>query len=114
MISNFSVVPEGFMKKDPRNLPYHFPSMPIVKYAKIMNRYNYYYALKAAEEVAHKNGYILLPTSCMHWQRRAHFTEMNRNIKVGNYSFFMMKIEELTKSEQQKLEKYLDELNESA
>ncbi|WP_458414523.1 hypothetical protein ACNQFZ_06560 [Schinkia sp. CFF1] len=113
MIS-ISVVPETFLEKDPRNLPYHFPNFPIVKYAKIMNDFNYYYALKAAEEVAHKSGYFLLPTSCMHWQRKGQFTELNRKIKIGNYSFFMMKEEELTKSERQKLERYLEELHEIA
>ncbi|HHY72279.1 MAG TPA: hypothetical protein GX497_03460 [Bacillus bacterium] len=111
---NISVVPKKFSENDPRSLPYHFPNFPIVKYAKIMNEYNYYYALKAAEEVANKNGFFLLPTSCMHWQRKAKFTEMNRKIKVGNYTFFMMRENELTESERQKLERYLEELNESA
>lgn len=107
----YSLVPSDFREKDPRNLPYHFPSIPVVKYAKLMQEFCYFAQLEAAENAAKKAGFILLPFNCMHWQRRKQFTE-ERKIKIGKYSFFMMKVNELTDSERTKLDDYLEELHE--
>ncbi|GEL76573.1 hypothetical protein [Tenuibacillus multivorans] len=103
-----SILPKDYREKDPRQLLYHFPNMPIVKYAKMMQRYSFNHALAVAEDVAHKNGYILIPYDCMHWQRKQRFVD--RRVKIGRKSFFMMKDHELTRSERSKLEDYLREL----
>jgi|SRR5690625_313484 len=105
-----SILPPKYKKRDPRQLLYHFPNMPVVKYAKMMQKYSFNHALAVAEDVAHKNGYILIPYDCMHWQRTQRFSD--RRVKIGRNSFFMMREKELTKSERIKLQIYLEELNE--
>ncbi len=108
-MQHFSVVPVKYKDKDPRALVYHFPSMPIVKFAKLMAQFTYYKQLEVAEDLANRQGYILLPFNCMHWQRRGQFPE--RKVKIGRNSFFMMKITELTKSEEIKLKDFLYEVH---
>lgn len=108
-LKEYSVVPRRFKAKDPRALLYHFPSLPIVKYAKLMQKYSFNQALEAAEGVAHYSGYLLLPSRCMHWQRvKNHF---ERRVKVGKHTFYLMRLKELTKSERQKLMYYIDDLS---
>ncbi|WP_017187386.1 hypothetical protein [Alkalibacillus haloalkaliphilus] len=103
-----SILPPKYRAKDPRQLLYHFPSMPVVKYAKLMQEFSFNHALSVAEDVAHKNGYILVPYKCMHWERKKRFVD--RRVKIGRNSFFMMKQLELTKSEKAKLDDYIEEL----
>lgn len=105
----YSIVPDKYKGKDPRALLYHFPSMPVVKYAKILQEYHFYQMLEVAEDMAHKMGFILIPYACMHWQRKKEFAK-DRKVKIGRNSFFMMKIKELTDSEKNKFMDYLDEL----
>ncbi|OIJ22058.1 hypothetical protein BKP45_05115 [Anaerobacillus alkalidiazotrophicus] len=107
---HFSVVPERYKDKDPRALLYHFPSLPKVKFAKLMAQFTYYKQLEVAEDLANRQGYILLPFVCMHWQRRGQFTP-DRKVKIGRNSFFMMKINELTKSEEFKFKDFLYEVH---
>lgn len=75
-----------------------------------MQEFCFYQALEVAEEIAHKQGYILLPYSCMHWQRKKEYAA-DRKVKVGRNSYFMMREDELTESEKNKLQDYLTELN---
>lgn len=111
MIQNLSVVPDHFKDKDPRNLLYHFPSMPVVKYAKLMQDYCFFRQLKVAEEMAHKLGFILIPFDCMNWQRKKQFGA-DRKVKIGRNSYFMMKQNELTRTEQKKLNSYIEDIRE--
>lgn len=112
-IENYSLIPEGYKKKDPRSLLYLYPnSINIVAYAKSMQKFAFYQALEVAEDLAKRQGFILLPWSCIHWQR-AKCYGVDRKIKVGRNSFFLMKPDELTKSEIKKLEIYLEELHKS-
>ncbi|WP_175615914.1 hypothetical protein [Piscibacillus halophilus] len=105
-----SIVPKKFKTKDPRQLLYHFPNMPVVKYAKMMQEFSFIHALACAEDVAHKTGHILVPYSCMHWERKKKLIDMR--IKIGRNSFFLLKEYELTKTEKRKLEIYVEELEE--
>ncbi|WP_430483506.1 hypothetical protein [Rossellomorea marisflavi] len=106
-MKQYSLVPENYKEKDPRALPYHFPTtINMVAYAKKMQEFSFYQALQSAEDVAHKQGLILLPWSCIHWQRAKNFG-IDRKVKIGRNSYFLMKITELTRSEKQKLENYL-------
>lgn len=107
-LKEYSIVPKNFKGKDPRALLYHFPSLPIVKYAKLMQKYSFNQALEAAESVANYSGYLLLPSACMHWQRvKNHF---ERRVKVGKNTFYLMRDYELTRSEKNKLMNYIDDL----
>lgn len=111
-ISQFSLIPKEYKKKDPRPLLYLYPnSINIVAYAKSMQEFAFYQALEVAEDLAKRQGFILLPWTCIHWQRAKSFG-IDRKVKIGRKSFFLMKPNELTKSEEIKLEKYLEELHE--
>jgi hypothetical protein len=108
-IESFTLIPKDYKKKDPRPLSFLYPtSLNIVAYAKEMQRFSFYQALEVAESLAKRQGFILLPWNCIHWQRAKAFG-IDRKIKIGRKSFFLMKIDELTKMEKTKLELYLNE-----
>lgn len=104
-----SLVPKNYKKKDPRTLPYLYPdSINIVSYAKSVQRFSFYQTLEVAEDLARRQGFILLPWSCMHWERAKNYG-YDRKVKIGRKSFFMMKPSELTKTEIRKLNNYIEE-----
>lgn len=109
-LDEFTLVPDKWRDKDPRALLYLYPnSVNIVAYAKKMQQFSFYQALTVAEDLAKRQGYILLPYSCIHWERAKKFGE-ERKVKIGRKSFFLMKITELTKTEREKLSAHLEEL----
>jgi hypothetical protein len=109
-LEKFSLVPKEYKKKDPRSLLFFYPqSINIVAYAKKMQVFAFYQSLEVAEDLARKQGFILLPWSCIHWKRAKNFGA-DRKIKIGRSSFFLMKLNELTKNEEIKLERYLEDL----
>jgi hypothetical protein len=108
--NDFTLIPKDI--KDPRPLLFLYPnSINIVAYAKQMQEFAFYQALEVAEDLAKRQGFILLPWTCIHWQRAKNFG-IDRKVKIGRKSFFLMKPNELTKSEEMKLERYLEELHE--
>ncbi|SEO80038.1 hypothetical protein SAMN04488134_11346 [Amphibacillus marinus] len=108
-LSNLSLVPRDYKKKDPRTLPYLYPeTLNIVAYAKKVQAFSYYQTLEVAEDLARRNGFLLLPYSCMHWQRAKNYG-VDRKVKIGRKSFFMLRPHELTKGELNKLRDYLIE-----
>ena len=110
MYEAFSVVPAGYRDKDPRTLLYHFPSMPKVVYAKKMQEFCFWYALEAAERVAHREGYLLVPYECLHWARKKVYAAEGRKIKIGRRSYFLMRPHEMTENEKKKFEQFLSEI----
>lgn len=106
----YSIVPEGFRESDPRSLLYHYPSLPVVKYAKLMQRYSHLQALDVAEDLSMRQGYVLLPSSCIHWERVRKYGP-ERRIKIGRYSYYLMRLKEMTDSELAKLKNYIEEMN---
>ena len=109
-LDEFTLIPDKWKDKDPRGLLYLYPgSVNIVAYAKKMQQFSFYQALDVAETLAKKQGYILLPHSCIHWERAKKLGE-ERRVKIGRNSFFLMKIIELTKKEKEKLEAHLEDL----
>lgn len=113
-LEEFTLLPEafkGYKGKDPRTLAYLYPtSLNIVAYAKKMQEFSFYQSLAIAEDLAKKTGFILLPWGCIHWQRAKAFG-VDRKVKIGRNSYFLMKPDELTKKEKEKLETYLQEIN---
>lgn len=110
-IDEFTLIPKGYKNKDPRTLLYLYPnSINLVAYAKKMQVFSFYQSLEIAETMAKRQGFILLPWDCIHWERAKRFG-MDRKIKIGRNSFFLMRLDELTKTEKNKLEKYLSELH---
>lgn len=108
-LKKYSILSEKFKDKDPRMLPYLYPtSLNVVAYAKQMQEFNFQQCLAVAEDIAHKQGLLLIPSSCLHWQRAKNFG-YDRKVKVGRHSFYLLKLNELTKVEKIKLENYLNE-----
>lgn len=64
-LKKYSLVPTEYKEKDPRALPYLYPTkLNLVAYAKKMQEFTFYQSLEAAETVANNVGYVLLP-----WER---------------------------------------------
>lgn len=109
-IDEFTLVPEKYKDKDPRALLYLYPnSVNIVAYAKKMQKFSFYQALEVAEDLAKRQGFILLPYSCIHWERAKKYG-VDRRVKIGRKSFFLMRLNELTKNEKEKLQLHLADL----
>lgn len=107
----FSIVPQNYDKdKDPRALLYHYPSLPIVKYAKLMQVYMHNAMLQVAQEIADNLDYILVPARCMHWERVKKIGS-GRRVRVGRHNFYLLKEKEMTKAEIRKLLLYMDQIN---
>lgn len=100
MIMTSSIVPSKKIAKDPQTLPYHFPSFPVVKYSKISSEYHFWKAVSLLEQAAHQNGKLLVPASCLHWERRKKFKTCL--ITVYKRSFYQLSYEELTEKEKTK------------
>ncbi len=100
-MTTLSIVPQRKIK-DPRQLLYHFPSIPAQKYAKMVATFHHDQMLKMAEKLANGLGYILVPGSCLHWKKKQEFEA--RQVNVGKFTYYTLKREEMTK---QTLEKYL-------
>ena len=109
-IQGFTLIPKDYKNKDPRTLPFLYPkTLNIVAYAKKMQEFSFYQCLEIAENIARLQGYILLPWSCIHWQRAKKLGH-NRKVKIGRKSFFLVKENEMTKTEKTKLEMLVQEL----
>lgn len=111
----FSIVPPNFKDKDPRGLARLFPNMirndnqSFVGFIKKMQVFDFYNSLSRFEEYAHVNGFILFPGSIMHWRRRNGFG-IERRVRVGSKSFYLVREHELTEGEKKKLQDYIKEV----
>lgn len=106
---DYTLVPSDYKAKDPRPLTYLFPgSINLVAYTKQLQVFNFYQQLEVVEQLAHNLGYILLPFSCMHWERAKKFG-YDRKVKIGRKSYFLLRPDEMTKGEKRKLESYINE-----
>ena len=102
-LEEFTLLPPNFQKMNPHALVLLYPeTMNIYVYHKKMTKYSFYLQVKLAEDIAKKMGFILLPGKCIHWKRAKAFAE-NRRVKIGRNTFYMLKINELTKKEHEKL-----------
>jgi hypothetical protein len=97
-----TLVKQSKIAKDPRNLPYLFPSMPIAKYKKIADDFYKHSALKSLEDAARINHQLLIPAHCLHWQRKKKFTE--QNVRVFGRSYYLIDYDDLTDLEITKYE----------
>lgn len=117
-LEQFTIIPKGCKtqelvrrKKDPRTLPYLYPNtINLTSYAKKAQEFYYYQCLEVVEDLMKRQGFILLPYECIHWNRAKVFGP-DRKVKIGRKSFFLMRVNELTKSEKKKLGMYLENIN---
>lgn len=113
-LEKFSLVPEDFQKEDPRQIAYLYPQsimnseQNFISYNKKLQKFLYNHSLDVAEQAARIFGYILLPSSCMHWRRTKEI--QHRRIYVGRRTFYFVKYEELNKNEQKKLMQHIEEI----
>ncbi|MBP3041755.1 hypothetical protein J9303_20140, partial [Bacillaceae bacterium Marseille-Q3522] len=92
MYPMYSLVPAEYKEKDPRRLPWLYPkTLNLVYYAKKMQEFSFYQSLEVAEQLAKKQGFLLIPFSCVHWQRAKNFAN-DRKIKIGRKSFFLLRV----------------------
>jgi len=111
----FSIVPPDLKEKDPRPFAYLFPNMirnddqSFVAFIKKWQRFDFYNSLNMFEEYAHANGFLLFPATLMHWRRRNGFGQ-ERRARVGRKSFYLVRENELTEGEKQKLLDHIEEV----
>ncbi|MEK5090511.1 hypothetical protein MKY98_26955 [Paenibacillus sp. FSL M8-0228] len=95
-----TIVPASKIKHDPQELLYQFPSIPKIRYTRLSQEYYFWRQVKNAESIAAMFGRLLIPTSCLHWQRKNIFEE--RRVQVGRNCYYVLNREELTKTEYSK------------
>ncbi|KAF6614225.1 hypothetical protein HFE03_25855 [Paenibacillus sp. EKM102P] len=95
-----TIVPANKVKHDPQELLFQFPSIPKVRYTRLSQEYYFWRQVQNAESIAAMFGRLLIPASCMHWQRKNLFE--SRRVQVGRNYYYVLEKKELTKTEQAK------------
>ena len=117
-IDEFTLVPNGYKDKDPRQMAFNFrrtiqdTSNGLIIYNKYVQQFIYYHSLDVAEQFAKMMGFILLPSSCIHWRRAKEIS--HRRVQVGRKTFYALNKSELNINEKKKLVNYLDEIKNEA
>ncbi|SFT00528.1 hypothetical protein [Paenibacillus sp. 453mf] len=102
-----TIVPTEKVKQDPQSYLFHFPSVHPIKYTRMFTEHHHWKAVEAAEKVAKMCGRVLVPASCLHWERKER--KGDRRIQIGKHAFYALALEELTKNEHQKYMKHVQE-----
>lgn len=105
-----SIVPVRNIR-DPRQLLFHYPSLPVIRYAKMAADFYQDQMLRLAEELASRQGFILVPASCLSWRKKQEIAA-ERQVSIGKYSYYMLRSDEMSKSAKEKLQAYIDEIRE--
>ncbi|MMZ53484.1 hypothetical protein D1872_152730 [compost metagenome] len=95
-----TIVPLNKVKHDPQELLYQFPSIPKIRYTKLSQEYYFWRQVQNAESIAAMFGRLLIPASCLHWQRKNLFSE--RRVQVGRNCYYVLDKGEMTKTEHAK------------
>lgn len=95
-----TIVAHDKVKNDPRQLVYHFPSIPNVKMSKILNRYFYYRSVRIGEEIAQITGHLFVPAEVMHWRRKNIYVD--RRVCISGRYYYVLLESEMTKGEKEK------------
>lgn len=101
----YSIVSPEKTAKDRSTLAYHFPSMPLVKYAKMAREYFFWKHVETAENMAFMVGKILVPAECIHWKRKKELQPWA--VRIHRSSFYVLDKEVLNKNELQRYEAML-------
>lgn len=107
-----SIVPIGKTEKNPQHLLYHFPSMHPVQFQKMSRDYHYWKEVSAAESVARISGKLLVPSKCLHWERKERFR--NRMLRIQRTNYYVLSRSEMTAIEIEKYEWEVQEGGRSA
>ncbi|MED2258277.1 hypothetical protein ABEO98_21655 [Brevibacillus parabrevis] len=107
---NQSIVPVRRVR-DPRQLLFHYPSIPVVRYSQMAADFYQDQMLRMAEELAARQGFILVPACCLSWRKKQEIAA-ERQVSIGKHSYYMMRRDEMTKRAQEKLKAYIEQLQE--
>ncbi|GAE32876.1 hypothetical protein [Halalkalibacter hemicellulosilyticus] len=107
-MSEYSLIPPNYRKKgDPRALLFKRKKLPKVLFAQLMNEFWFYKALESLEDMANKQGFILVPTSILNWRRRAVFTE-KRKVILNGRAYFFLNVIDLKPKEKERLIEFIN------
>lgn len=95
---HLSLVADAKIERDPRKLAYLYPKMPLRRYKELVDEYYRNLTLRAAEQLAHMSGCVLLPSACVHHRRR----DPARRMMLFGRTYYSVPEEELTELEQAK------------
>lgn len=80
------------IQRDPRKLPYLYPKMPASRYKELSETYHRCLTILALEKVSAMFGAVLIPSSCVHHDRR----RADRRIMVHGRTYYVMDETEVT------------------
>lgn len=95
-----SIVISSKIQHDPQTLLYHFPGIDKVRYTRLSQEYYFWKSVQAAEQAAAIVGCLLVPASCLHWERKLAVRE--KGMKIGKFSYFILRRDEMTAREKMK------------
>lgn len=101
-MQSMTLVSYDKIEKDPRNLAYLFPSMPVGKYKRATEEYYKNKSLKAIEDAARINNQLLIPGNCLHWERKKRFKD--QNLVFFGRAYYLIDYDDLTDLEIAKYE----------
>ena len=116
---NFTIVPQDLQEKDPRPFAYLYPetircnNQKFISFIKQLQRFTFYQSVQQFERFGKANGYILLPSSVLHWRRRSELGQ-ERRVLIGRNTFYFVRQSELNEREQAKLLAHVEEIREVA
>lgn len=86
--------------KDPRNLAYLYPSMPLHAYKQRTDQYYKAITLAQVEQAARINGQILVPGICLNWSRKKKLAD--RQIILFRRAYYFIDADKMTATEKRK------------
>lgn len=105
-----SIVPIEKVQDDPQRFLYRFPKMNAVRYHKMQEEYSFWKTVQVAELVASMSGLLLVPSSCIHWQRKLEL-DVKRRIIIKKRAFYLMQESDMTRMEKQKYDSWYIEIS---
>lgn len=104
---SYSIVPDR-ENKDPRQLLYHFPSLPAQKYAKLVASFHNHQMLVLAQNIANIFGCIPVPSSCLDHRVRKKYKD--KKCAVGKEVYYFLREEEIPKPSFRRFVEYVEDL----
>ena len=105
-----SLIDPEVVAKDPTKLLYLYPSVPKIRYAKMVDNYYRAQAILAAEKAAKANHCYLVPARCINYKRR----DQSKRIVLYGRSYYVMSMDEMTDVEMAKYKAVCDVQSEIA
>ena len=112
MLNYDLVPPDHYEKSNPTALPYLYPTtLNITSYNRQLQSYNNNQMLVQLQKVAKQFDCLVVPSEVLHWRRKKEFTDNGQRYRISNNAYFLVKYDDLTNSEKNKLKNYIEELS---